>query len=443
MRSARIPMKPPSDERRVSGACTPHAGAAAPLATMTAWRNATGTTPSTRPTSRCACACSRGRTRCPPSIPQRSRSGARRRGSTRRCASAGGVERARGRPRRRRRGRSRRPRPARPAGSTTRPRGCPLTPRGRARLAGHAAAAARLLRLQGAATRGSTRSTTSSARTARRSTTQRRDARTDLTGRRALLTGGRAKIGMYIALRLLRDGAHTTITTRFPRDAVRRFARDARQRRLAGPAADRRHRPARPRARSSRSPTRSPRAARSTSSSTTPRRPCAAPPASYALLVDGRGAPLPTGRCPRCCSVGPSATGPRPPRCRRQRGAGTGRPTPAALTALALTAGSASFERIADGPAIDAGGLVPDLHPVNSWIQTRRRGRPARAARGAALQQDGAVHPHQPAAPRAGRVAAPGAPTSSTCRRWRASSAAATRARGTRTPTWPRPRSTC
>ena len=53
---------------------------------------------------------------------------------------------------------------------------------------------------------------------------QRRDARTDLTGRRALLTGGRAKIGMYIALRLLRDGAHTTITTRFPQDAVRRFA---------------------------------------------------------------------------------------------------------------------------------------------------------------------------------------------------------------------------
>ena len=53
---------------------------------------------------------------------------------------------------------------------------------------------------------------------------EQRDARTDLTGRRALLTGGRAKIGMYIALRLLRDGAHTTITTRFPADAVRRFA---------------------------------------------------------------------------------------------------------------------------------------------------------------------------------------------------------------------------
>src|SRR4051794_5794482 len=52
---------------------------------------------------------------------------------------------------------------------------------------------------------------------------ERRDARTDLTGRRALLTGGRAKIGMYIALRLPRDGAHTTITTRFPPDAVRRL----------------------------------------------------------------------------------------------------------------------------------------------------------------------------------------------------------------------------
>ena len=52
----------------------------------------------------------------------------------------------------------------------------------------------------------------------------KRDARTDLTGRRALLTGGRAKIGMYIALRLLRDGADLTITTRFPHDAVRRFA---------------------------------------------------------------------------------------------------------------------------------------------------------------------------------------------------------------------------
>ena len=43
--------------------------------------------------------------------------------------------------------------------------------------------------------------------------------------------------------------------------------------------------------------------------------------------------------------------------------------TPHALTALALTSGSASPERIATASAIDAGGLVPDLDPVNSWVQ--------------------------------------------------------------------------
>ena len=74
------------------------------------------------------------------------------------------------------------------------------------------------------ATSRSTPSTTSSVRRCAARNHARRDARTDLRGRRALLTGGRAKIGMYIALRLLRDGAHTTITTRFPRDAARRFA---------------------------------------------------------------------------------------------------------------------------------------------------------------------------------------------------------------------------
>lgn len=53
----------------------------------------------------------------------------------------------------------------------------------------------------------------------------RRRARTDLTGRRALITGGRVKIGHELALKMLRDGAHVTVTTRFPDDAARRFAR--------------------------------------------------------------------------------------------------------------------------------------------------------------------------------------------------------------------------
>ena len=51
-----------------------------------------------------------------------------------------------------------------------------------------------------------------------------RYARTDLTGHSALVTGGRVKIGFHTALKLLRDGAEVTVTTRFPRDAARRYA---------------------------------------------------------------------------------------------------------------------------------------------------------------------------------------------------------------------------
>jgi NAD(P)-dependent dehydrogenase (short-subunit alcohol dehydrogenase family) len=51
-----------------------------------------------------------------------------------------------------------------------------------------------------------------------------RDARCDLRGRRAIVTGGRIKIGFHTALKLLRDGAEVLVTTRFPRDAARRYA---------------------------------------------------------------------------------------------------------------------------------------------------------------------------------------------------------------------------
>ena len=46
----------------------------------------------------------------------------------------------------------------------------------------------------------------------------------DLSGRVALLTGGRVKIGYQAGLKLLRAGAELIVTTRFPRDAVRRYA---------------------------------------------------------------------------------------------------------------------------------------------------------------------------------------------------------------------------
>lgn len=54
----------------------------------------------------------------------------------------------------------------------------------------------------------------------------RRAAAADLTGRRALITGGRVKIGFQVARMLLRDGAEVIVTTRFPADAAARFAAD-------------------------------------------------------------------------------------------------------------------------------------------------------------------------------------------------------------------------
>ncbi|MEV3982355.1 SDR family NAD(P)-dependent oxidoreductase [Nonomuraea sp. NPDC049758] len=53
---------------------------------------------------------------------------------------------------------------------------------------------------------------------------RRRTARTDLTGRRAVVTGGRVKAGFELVLKLLRDGAAVTALTRFPQEARRRFA---------------------------------------------------------------------------------------------------------------------------------------------------------------------------------------------------------------------------
>ena len=49
---------------------------------------------------------------------------------------------------------------------------------------------------------------------------------TDLTGRVALLTGGRVKIGYQAGIKLLRAGAHLIVTTRFPRDSAARFSRE-------------------------------------------------------------------------------------------------------------------------------------------------------------------------------------------------------------------------
>ncbi|GIG56421.1 oxidoreductase [Longispora fulva] len=192
----------------------------------------------------------------------------------------------------------------------------------------------------------------------------RRDASVDLTGRRALLTGGRAKIGMYIALRLLRDGAHTTITTRFPNDAIRRFS-------AMPDSADWLHRlkivgidlrdPGQVVALAESVAAAGPLDILINNAAQTVRR----SPGAYAPLVEAESAPLPAGELPEVQTFGHLPRG-------RAELTGTVEHhsfTPAMLTELALTAGSTSPARMANATAIDAGGLRPDLHDVNSWTQ--------------------------------------------------------------------------
>jgi len=193
----------------------------------------------------------------------------------------------------------------------------------------------------------------------------RRQARTDLTGRRALLTGGRAKIGMHIALRLLRDGAELTITTRFPADAVRRFASmpDSGDwlHRLRVIGIDLRD-PAQVIALADEVAAPGHLDVLVNNAAQTVRR----SPGAYAHLVAAETAPLPSGPLPEVVDLGHAADA-HPP-------ALTAAPaqamTPHAVTALALASGSASLDRVADQTAIDAGGLVPDVDAVNSWTRT-------------------------------------------------------------------------
>jgi NAD(P)-dependent dehydrogenase (short-subunit alcohol dehydrogenase family) len=180
----------------------------------------------------------------------------------------------------------------------------------------------------------------------------RRDARTDLTGRRALLTGGRAKIGMYIALRLLRDGAHTTITTRFPHDAVRRFT-------AMPDSADWLHRlrvvgidlrdPAQVVALADSVAAAGPLDILINNAAQTVRRPAG----SYAAIVAAENAPLPAGPLPEVEFLGGRSVA-------GELTGGENAPLVSAhnVTAMALTAGST---------LIDAGGLVPDIAATNSW----------------------------------------------------------------------------
>jgi NAD(P)-dependent dehydrogenase (short-subunit alcohol dehydrogenase family) len=56
---------------------------------------------------------------------------------------------------------------------------------------------------------------------------EKRSQTADLHGRVALVTGARVKIGYQAAILMLRAGAHVIVSTRFPRDAAARYAREA------------------------------------------------------------------------------------------------------------------------------------------------------------------------------------------------------------------------
>jgi NAD(P)-dependent dehydrogenase (short-subunit alcohol dehydrogenase family) len=172
---------------------------------------------------------------------------------------------------------------------------------------------------------------------------------------------------MYIALRLLRDGAHTTITTRFPNDAVRRFTSmpdcDEWIDRLRIVGIDLRD-PAQVEALAENVAAQGPLDILINNAAQTVRR----APESYAPLANAERAPLPEGKLPEIVRLRRSHETSE----RELVGAGDAHwsPTPHAVTALALTARSATEQRISSRTAIDAGGLVPDLAPTNSWIQS-------------------------------------------------------------------------
>ncbi|MGW2305449.1 SDR family NAD(P)-dependent oxidoreductase [Streptomyces sp. NPDC001809] len=198
----------------------------------------------------------------------------------------------------------------------------------------------------------------------------RREARADLTGKRALLTGGRAKIGMYIALRLLRDGAHTTITTRFPKDAIRRF-------KAMEDSADWMHRlevvgidlrdPAQAVALADRMTEAGPLDILINNATQTVRR----LPSAYAALVEGESAGLPAGELPAHHVIGAFNSGAVGELVGSSELPAGVRDLEAQQVAdLALVAGNATIAKHLDGTAIDAGGLVPDVVDSNTWVQS-------------------------------------------------------------------------
>ncbi|GAA3987217.1 SDR family NAD(P)-dependent oxidoreductase [Actinomadura viridis] len=163
---------------------------------------------------------------------------------------------------------------------------------------------------------------------------EHRHARADLTGRRAIVTGGRVKAGFELVLKLLRDGAEVTALTRFPADARRRFAqvpdRGSWQDRLTVTGLDLRDVPALVRWCDERVASGEPLDILVNLAAQTLRH----PPGSYAALLEAEG-----------------------------------RAAPALAAPAAPLALPADLEIPAGPGAVDVAGMLPDPSPVNSWTR--------------------------------------------------------------------------
>ena len=187
---------------------------------------------------------------------------------------------------------------------------------------------------------------------------------------------------MYIALRLLRDGAHTTITTRFPHDAVRRFSEleDSADwiHRLKVVGIDLRD-PTQVIALADDVAAAGPLDVLINNACQTVRR----SPGAYSQLVEAESAPLPLGvtlpemvtfdrvsEAHPAAIAGALAADPVAHHDGESAAQAAAAHTAASLTALALRAGNASLDAHLAGTAVDAGGLLPDVATTNSWTQT-------------------------------------------------------------------------
>lgn len=198
----------------------------------------------------------------------------------------------------------------------------------------------------------------------------RRDPVLDLRGKRALLTGGRAKIGMYIALMLLRAGCALTITTRFPRDAARRFASQddfaTWGDRLTIIGVDLRD-PAQVAALADEVAAAGALDILINNAAQTVRR----SPGAYADLaaaetvpVHGAAAAITTVLLGRSADEHPASL------LTATANVDTLDATAAELARTSLRAGQASLKRYVTGDVIDAGGLRADIVDTNSWVHT-------------------------------------------------------------------------